>query len=110
MLRSPNPDIREDAAGILGTVGKDPEVVQALVATLENEVDQQARDSIIVALGALRSREAIPTLARIVRNDSEDGDTRFTALQSLGQIAGKRFDRREDPYAAALTWLDRHGQ
>src|SRR5207302_5471569 len=90
LLASPNADVREDAGGILGAIGKVPGAVEGLVEALAGERDQQARDSIITALGRLSSRGAIPVLAGIVRNDSEDGDTRFTAVQSLGQIVRRR--------------------
>ena len=75
---------------------------------LENETQDQARDAVVLALGALRSREAIPALARLIRTAETDGDTRRCAVESLGRIVGRRFDRQTDPEAAAVNWLEKH--
>ena len=42
---------------------KSEEVIHAVLAALEDERDQQARDALVVALGELRDRRAIPALA-----------------------------------------------
>jgi hypothetical protein len=57
----------------------------------------------------MRAKEALPALARFVRDWDGDGDTRWTAIQSLEKIARRRFDREEDPQQAAIAWLDSHG-
>lgn len=110
MLRSRTPEAREDAAGAFGWMaGNDATIVDELIGALEAETDVQAADALIVALGQLRDRRAVETLARIIRADATDGDTRHTAIQSLAQIARRRFDRAADPVHGALTWLDEHG-
>jgi HEAT repeat protein len=109
MVRSRDPDAREDGGGILGALGRNPQVVDELVAALDRETDTQARDTFIVALGRMRAKEALPALARFVRDWDGDGDTRWTAIQSLEKIARRRFDREEDPQQAAIAWLDSHG-
>jgi HEAT repeat protein len=92
----------------LGAVGKDEAVVETLVSSLEGEADTTARDSLIVALGELRNRKAVPALASIVKNIDDDGETRHLAACSLGRIVRKRFGKQADPIAAAIEWLDRH--
>ena len=108
MLKSKYADAREDAGGILGELGGDETVVTDLLAQLERESDNQARDSIILALGQLRSRKAIPTLHAIISNTEEDGDTRCTAIESLGRIVRRRFLKQGDPEQAAKDWLAKH--
>lgn len=110
MLKSRIADAREDAAGILGEIGHDDRVVAALLNQLRNETDTQARDSIVESLGALKNRAAIPALAEIIRNPDADGDTQWSAVFALGQIVRKRFDKRDEPIAAARAWLDQHAE
>ena len=64
MVRSRDRDAREDGGGILGALGRNPQVVGELVAALDRETDTQARDTFIVALGRMRAKEALPALAR----------------------------------------------
>jgi hypothetical protein len=45
----------------------------------------------------------------MIRSEETDGDTRFTAVESLGRLARRSFDRQEQPIEAALAWLDKHG-
>ena len=108
MLKSPVAEARETGAGILGAIGKDEAVVERLVASVESEVDTTARDSLIVALGELRNRKAIPALAAIVKDVDADGDTRHLAAGCLGRIVRKRFDEQADPIGAAIKWLEGH--
>ena len=109
MLTSRNPDSREDGAGMLAALARsDPSVVDSLLAALAAETDDQPRDSIILALGSLRSRKAVPALAAVIQDESADGDTRFGAADSLGRIVQRRFDKQPDPVAAALAWISAH--
>lgn len=110
MLNSPSADIREDAAGILAEIGKDANVAEALLGRLESETDQQARDTLIQALGALRAKSAIPKLIEIIEDADADGDTRFCAMESLGKIVRRRFLDRDDPEIAVKDWIARHHQ
>ena len=110
MLRHREPEAREDGAAILGAIGKDESVVSSILASLTTESDTGARDSLILALGGLRSRSAIPALASIIRDATVDGDTRFTAAESLGKIVRRRFLKQPHPIAAAIEWLDKHPQ
>lgn len=109
MLRSRNPDIREDGAGVLAEIGRDERVLDALLSSLEAEAHNQPRDVMIAALGRLKNRRAIPYLAGVIRDPRTDGDTRSGAVDALGQIVHRRFDRQADALDAALSWLDSHG-
>lgn len=106
LLRRPEPEAREDGASVLSALGRDDGVVDKLLEGLNSETDVTARDSLICALGRLKSRKAIPALAAIVRDENADGDTRWTAVESLGQIVRERFLKHDDPVRAALDWLD----
>jgi HEAT repeat protein len=109
MLSSRDANSREDAAGALAWLGADAGgVVRELLQALKHETGQQARDSIVLALGALKNPAAIPALAELIRSADTDGDTRRCAVESLGKIVRRRFDNHADPEAAAVTWLDAH--
>ena len=109
LLRRPEPEARDDGASILAALGRDDGVVDELLAAFQTETDMTARDSLILAAGRLKSRKAVPILAGIIRDETADGDTRWTAAESLGLIVRQRFNKREDPIRAAIEWLDRHG-
>ena len=109
MLKSSVPEAREAGAGILAAVGKDDAVIETILASLADETDDVARDSFILALGQLRSRKAIPALAAIIKDATADGDTRHTAVESLGRIVRRRFLNETDPVAAAMKWLEEKG-
>ena len=105
MLASGNSDAREDGAAILAEVGRNDEVVARLIEAVEREPDTQARDSIVQALGALRNRLALPALVALVEDEATDGDTRWTAVESLGKVVRRRFLAQPDPVAAARDWI-----
>jgi HEAT repeat protein len=62
----------------------------------------------IEALGHLKNRRAIPYLAHVIRDVDTDGDTRWSAVEALGRIVRRRFDRQPEAFNAALGWLDSH--
>ncbi len=66
LLAHSEPDAREDGAAILGAVGKDAAVVTEVLARLSGETETTARDALVLTLGELRSRRAIPALAAII--------------------------------------------
>lgn len=105
LLKHTIPEAREDGAAILSRLGKDAQVVAKLLESLQTESDITAKDTMILALGQLKSRMAIPALAAIIQNESADGDTRRTAVESLGLIVRKQFLKEDDPIATALKWL-----
>ena len=108
LLRHSETGAREDGAAILRAIGKDESVVTEILAALAVESDTVARDSLILTLGELRSRRAIPILAAIIRDEAADGDTRFTAVESLGKIVRRRFFKQSSPIEATLDWLKKH--
>jgi HEAT repeat protein len=108
LLRHSEPEAREDGPAILAEIGKDERVVDQLIASLESETDRTATDSLILALGRLKNRKAIPVLAAIIRDEAQDADTSWTAVESLGIIVRKRFLHQEDPVQAARAWLEKH--
>ena len=108
LLQRSEPEAREDGAAILAELGGDDGVVDNLLETLRTEKDTTARDSLIAALGQIKNRRAVPVLAAIIRGESADGDTRWTAVESLGLIVRKRFLKQADPVKAAKDWLDKH--
>jgi HEAT repeat protein len=109
LLASKEPQAREDAAGIFAVLGRQTGIVDHLLKALERETDQTARDSLVLALGQLRARKAIPVLARIIQDPAAEGDNRWNAVESLGLIVRRRFIRQPDPVNAALEWLASHG-
>jgi hypothetical protein len=102
------PEAREDGAAILAELGRNEAVVDTLIESLSAETATTARNSIILALGRLKNKKAIPSLAAIIRAAATDGDTKWTAVESLGLIVRKRFLKQEDPVEAAMAWLDSH--
>lgn len=108
MLKSSDPDEREDAGGILGWLGGDDSVVDAVLAAAEVESDRTAKDSLVATLGELGSKRAIPFLRRVLTDDDEDPDTADLAAHSLGGIVHRRFDRGGDVIGAAREWLANH--
>jgi hypothetical protein len=106
LLKHREPEPREDGAAILGWIGSETSTAGSLLAALATETETIARDTIIGTLGTLRSRKAIPAMATIIRDTTMDSDTRWTAMESLGEIVGQRFDNEADPIQAAITWLD----
>ena len=107
LLRHPEASAREDGAAILGALGGDDGTVDTLVAALQAERDSQACDAIVSTLGHLKSRRAIPALAMLIQDDGVDGDTQWTAVESLGRITRQRFHAQADPVGAARDWLRR---
>jgi hypothetical protein len=118
LLASPVREARETAASVLAAIGRDEEVVAGLLAAFEAECTRtrfgergtdglETLDSMLLALGRLRARKAIPAIAKVLRNPEADGDTRLLAAESLGLIVRRRFDKQPEPIAAALDWLSR---
>ena len=102
------PEAREDGAAILAELGRDEGVVDKLIESLNSETETTARDSLILALGRLKNKKAIPSLAAIIRDATADADTQGTAVESLGLIVRKRFLKQKNPVDAARAWLDSH--
>jgi hypothetical protein len=108
MLKRPEREAREDGAAILASLGAREDLVAELAQALEHETGAEPKDSILLALGRMRNRAAVPALARIIRDESEDGDTRWTAVEALGRVVRRNFTKQAEPLRAAILWLDKH--
>jgi HEAT repeat protein len=85
LKQAPRP--RAEAALVLGEIG-DPAATPALIAAVDLAPrDRETHDAnryIAAALGALRAREAVPTLQKLTA--SPDGFTQVAAVDALGRI------------------------
>jgi HEAT repeat protein len=112
LVRSNDPDLKEMGANVfcgfqMGE--RAPEVLRHIIAALENETDRLVIDSLMGALGHLKLRDAIPVLAKFIRDEKEDGDTRWEAAVSLGKIVHKRFDKDgKNAIEGATAWLNQN--
>lgn len=110
MLTSESPDTREDAAGAYGWLAQhEPTVVDELITAVRAEGDVTARDSMVMALGALKDKRALPVLAELLRDPLTDGDSQSLVIEALGRVARRRFDKKPDPLDAALDYVTAQG-
>ena len=109
LLTRKEPEAREDACGIFLAFGEDENVLDQVISKLQNEPDTLVRDTMILVLGEMKNIKAIPILAEFIFDPATDGDTRWTAIESLGKIVRKRFLKKEDPELAARVWLQKNG-
>jgi HEAT repeat protein len=109
LIKSDNSDAREQGAFLLGRLGKEPSIVDELLKILESETDEVARDSTIIALGQMRSKRALPTLEKFLRDATIDSETRWIAGESVGRIVRRRFGKSGGSVTdEAIAWLDAH--
>ena len=116
MLASKTPEVRKAGAGILGAVGGDDQVVARVLESLEaeyrrasNECSFETLDTLVLAVGQMKDKKSIPTLTILVRDATLKGDSRWGAVEALGKLERKRFDKQPDAIAAAIDWLDKKG-
>jgi HEAT repeat protein len=109
LLKRPIPEAREAAANVLFGLARQDGVIEPLLDALATEDDEQTRGGMIQALGALRSKKAIPVLAQLIRDQKMDEENRWVAMESLGEIVGRMFVRQDSPIKAAEDWLTKHG-
>jgi hypothetical protein len=116
MLTSKIPEVREAGAGILGAVGGDDQVAARILESLEAEYRRasmecrfETLDTLVLAVGQMKNKNSIPTLAILVRDTTLNGDSRWGAVEALGKLARKRFDKQPDAIEAATEWLDKKG-
>lgn len=109
MLCSADLDERDDARGIFRQMGGRDQVVDSVIALLGQANDEDTIASITVALGEMMNRRAIPSLGAVLGSSRTDPNTRWLAITSLGRLAQRRFDRSDDPEAAAFAWLRDNG-
>lgn len=113
LVRSADCDEREAAASVfcgLRNPARITEIVAAVANALETESNRLVVDSLLVALGQLRSREAIPAIVPFVMNRSDEPDTQFFAAVSLGMIVKRQFHKQgANAVDGARAWLVSHG-
>jgi len=109
LVRHKNPGAREDSAFLLGELKRSEGIADVLTDQLEKETDLVAKTSFILALGSLRYKQAIPTLARLIFDNRTDPDHRIDAVDSLDKIAKTSFSKSSDPVGAATEWLKASG-
>jgi hypothetical protein len=109
MLRSADVDERDDARGIFRQMGCRDQLVDSLIGSLGRTSDPEAVAAITLALGEMRNSRAIPILGSVLDSGVADARIRWLAVTSLGKLAQRRFDRSEDPEAAARVWLHSNG-
>ena len=80
-----DPEVRFEAVRALRKIG-DPSVGDRLIPGLNLDLDK-VRNEIIVTLGALRYRDAVPELTRVFENSKPSDRARPLALSALADIA-----------------------
>jgi HEAT repeat protein len=112
LITSKDRDLRESGANVFAGF-RDPSrlntIVDRIMSALEVEQDRLVIDTLVGALGNLRSRQAVPFLRRLIADPHKDADTRWEAAVSLGKITGKRFDKKgADAIELAQRWLTKN--
>jgi HEAT repeat protein len=85
-LNDPNPDVRGQAADVLGEV-KDPRSVERLIENLKEEANPDVRVRIVVALRKIGLKTAVPALQTQLDRETEQEvvDWIKKALESIDQ-------------------------
>jgi HEAT repeat protein len=83
-LESPRPDVRRNAAGVLGEVG-DASAIPWLIRLLGADDDINVRQAAAEALGAIRDPRAVAPLVKLLHGGNPSVASRaLTALHSIG--------------------------
>jgi HEAT repeat protein len=89
-LKHPDAGVRINAAAALGPVGalNSPESIAALIDTLKNDPEREARRSAAGSLGEIgpKAKAAIPALRSALKGDGKHGW--WVAADALGKIGG----------------------
>jgi hypothetical protein len=93
MLRSADPEERDDGRVILELIGGDDEVVHSLVALLDETSDAELSGYVVALLGELRNAGAVPRLTAIVLDSASDVAVKQAAMRSLGILAQTRLSQ-----------------
>ena len=117
-LNDPLPEARQKATGVLEEwmgAGRDAEVEAHALAAAEREAarlepDIETLGALLGILGRLRSAEALPLMARVLRRpDASTGDLDWATADAVAAFAGKSFDHTGDRRDAAERWLRARG-
>jgi len=106
LLHSKSQEEKEDAAGILGELGKNDDVIDSLIMQLDAKCTVQVKDTIIIALGNLKSKKALKKLKQMLLDPEMDGDSKYTAAESVGKIIKCNILKKDDPITYAIDWLN----
>jgi HEAT repeat protein len=60
---------------------------------------------LILALGELGNKKALNILKEVLLDSKADGDTKYTAVESIGKITRNNFIKHKNPTEIALEWL-----
>jgi hypothetical protein len=94
MLRSSDPEEREDGRVILELIGGDDEVVRSLATLLDETTDADLAGNVVSLLGELKNAGAVPRLTAIVLDSASDVAVKQAAMRSLGILAQSRQSER----------------
>jgi hypothetical protein len=86
-----------------------PDTGGRLAARVGPTAPTRAAQPYALTVGQMKNKKSIPTLAILVRGTTLNGDSRWGAVEALGKLARKRFDKQPDAIAAATDWLDKNG-
>jgi hypothetical protein len=115
-------DARETGAWLIGELGKRGQlgdaiegVVEELAALVDRPIEEdskesQAIDAAIISLGKTGHPKAIPILRHVLTSGKRehDGDTAWTAAETLSMMTGEPFMEASDPVEAARAWSRAH--
>jgi len=118
LLNDPLPEARQTASGVLQAwlgAGDDAAIEAHALAAAAREISQDEPDveavsGLVEVLGRLRSQQALPLLARVLRMPGASrGDIDWTTADAVASIAGESFDDGGDRREAAELWLRARG-
>ena len=94
---------------MLALMATDGRMVDSLIDSVARVTDSETLTTLVMALGAMKSRESIPCLARILGAPGIDTATARAAVMSLGVLTNRQFELSDDPRSSALDWLQLNG-
>ncbi len=123
LLVHPEYDARESGAWLLGALGSQGqlgEAVESVIDELAALIDRpfeddfpkeaQAINVAIMALGRIGDPKGVPILRRVLFSARREhrGDTQWEAARVLGKLVGESFTNASDPVSAARDWFLKH--
>lgn len=118
LLTDPLPEARQKATGVLEAwmgAGRDAEIEAHALAAAEREAGKEEPDietlgGLLGILGRLRSQQALPLMARVLRMPgASTGDLDWATADAVAAVGGESFDHAGDRRAAAERWLRKRG-
>jgi hypothetical protein len=117
LLRHPVAEARQAGVAVLDAWARDGgnfEVAALSAAEQElaapSQTDIQTLTALLGMLGRVRSKSALPLIARVLRApNSAMGDLDRSAIEALESISGEQFSQQSEPKHAAELWLRERG-